>query len=150
MSNLLQILSLGVLALVMHYRVLAQQLLAPAWPLAVKAPFLNTWPQAGSTSPPMNDQMPNFWNLSTTGWFCGILVDGVAYRLLGEAPPLSIDVSAQLSVGITPTQTVVQMQAGTVNVTMSFLSPITVRPPADRSLSPGSFANHIYSGYRLG
>ncbi len=47
---------------------------------------------------------------------------------MGDAPVPAINTSTQLSVGITPTQTIVQMQAGPVNVTMNFLSPITVRP----------------------
>lgn len=127
-GNILLVLSFQVLALVAQWHVLAQQLLVPAWPLAVKNPFLNTWYQTGSNPAPLNEVWPNFWTPSTTGWYCGVQVDGVAYRLMGDTSTPAVNVSIQLSVGITPTQTIVQMQAGPVNVTMNFLSPITVRP----------------------
>ncbi len=72
--------------------------------------------------------IPTLWNISHAGWYCSIQVDGVPYRLMGFDGTVITNASTQLSIGITPTQTVVEMQAGPVNVSMNFLSPITVRP----------------------
>ncbi len=121
-----KIIPLGVLSLVAQ--VFAQQLSVPAWPLAVKNPYLNTWYQAGSKPAELNEVWPALWDPSATGWYCGVQVDGVPFRLMGQDFTVTANASTQLSVGITPTRTVVQMQAGPVNVTMNFLSPVTVRP----------------------
>ncbi len=143
-GKIIHLLPLCVLALAAQ--VFAQQFSIPAWSLAVKNPYLNTWHQAGSKPAALNEQWPTLWESSVTGWYCGVQVDGVPYRLMGADFTVTANASTQLSVGITPTQTVFEMQAGPVNVTMNFLSPITVR--LDHPCRT-SFVLHFYAGYRF-
>lgn len=114
--------------LLISLHAVGQQLLAPAWPLAVKNPYLNTWYQAGTRPGPLNFVWPNFWDISITGWYCHVQVDGVPYRLMGDSIISISNTSRQSPVQITPTQTIIEVEAGPVNVTMTFLSPIAVRP----------------------
>ncbi|KLO07018.1 DUF1793-domain-containing protein [Schizopora paradoxa] len=116
----------------------AQQLVAPAWPLAVKNPFVNAWFRAGAGALPFNEVFPEVWNLlestatdSSLGWFCGVLVDGQSYRLQGGGPGTA---STQVSVQITPTQTSVLHQVGPLEVTMNFVSPIAATDLTRQSL----------------
>ncbi|KZT68279.1 hypothetical protein DAEQUDRAFT_337808 [Daedalea quercina L-15889] len=94
-----------------------------AAPLAVHSPYLNVWQTAIST----NDY-PIFWNGSVLGWVGFIRVDGSTYRWLGNNYDMSGSVGA---VGcnvtfteVTPTRTIQNVQAGPMNVTLTFLSPI--------------------------
>lgn len=119
--------SIALLTLAVQPHVLAQQLLAPAWPLAVKNPYLNSWYLAGPAATPLNNVWPNLWNGMPTSWFCNVLVDSVPYTLMGDYLLPTTANSTQWSVQITPTQTIIQVTTGPVNVTMNFLSPITVR-----------------------
>lgn len=105
----------------------AQLLRAPSWPLAVKNPYLNGWYTAGRNASPLNNLVVKTWNSTITPWYCSIVVDGTSYRLMdSDLNPIS-NTSNQTFVRITPTLTTVQGQAGPVNVTLHFLSPITVR-----------------------
>lgn len=78
----------------------------------------------------MNTDSPKIWNSDAnaadpnTGWFCGVLVDSVPYHLLGTGTG---NASTQVAMDITPTQTIAVHHAGPLNITMIFLSPITVR-----------------------
>lgn len=123
----LKFLLLASLLYVVQWHALAKQLLAPAWPLAVKNPYLNTYYSSGSNPLSLNAVWPNLWNGTITGWFCGVQIDGVPYAIMGDDFAWPRDSSTQLSVQITPTQTIVQVKTGPVNITMNFLSPITVR-----------------------
>ncbi|KLO09797.1 DUF1793-domain-containing protein [Schizopora paradoxa] len=112
--------------------------MAPAWPLAVKNPFVNAWFRAGPEPSAMNIDYPKIWNLldssatdSNLGLFCGVLVDGQSYRLLGQGPGKA---STQVSIQITPTQTTVLHQAGPLEITLNFLSPITATDLTKQSL----------------
>ncbi|KLO07710.1 hypothetical protein SCHPADRAFT_836241 [Schizopora paradoxa] len=120
--------------LVAPVRVIAQQLLAPAWPLAVKNPFLNTWYQAGPNLLPLGEVWPNFWDPSITGWYCDALVDGVHYHLMGEDYFMLSKPVKQSSVRVTPTRTIIEVVAGPVNISMTFLTPITASDFTRQSL----------------
>ncbi|KLO08004.1 DUF1793-domain-containing protein [Schizopora paradoxa] len=133
MVNIINALFLVVLALVAQWHVHAQ-VLVPAWPLAVKNPYLNTWYFGGSKPATLNNVWPNLWNGSITGWFSGVQVDGVPYRIMGDDSVPPSNASTQLSVQITPTQTIVSVQTGPVNITMNFLSPITATDLTRQSL----------------
>lgn len=103
----------------------------PALPLAVRTPYLSAWlPQgldgAGSGRA-LNSEWPTFWRLDETlGWAGLVKVDGKAYSFLG-APIVtgaSFSKAVQTSSHYTSTQTVFAMTAGTVDLTITFLSPI--------------------------
>lgn len=66
-------------------------------------------------------------SLQITGWYAAVTVDGIAYRVLGDAPIQNTTTANQTSVIFTPTQTSVLLQAGPVNINATFLSPIEVR-----------------------
>ncbi|KLO07713.1 DUF1793-domain-containing protein [Schizopora paradoxa] len=102
----------------------AQILQAPAWPIAVKNPYLNSWYSAGPTSAPLNSTIVSLWNTIITSWYLGINVDGLPYRIMGSSNPPTVNVSNQVSVQMTPTRTIVETQAGPINLTMDFMSPI--------------------------
>ncbi|KLO10461.1 hypothetical protein SCHPADRAFT_977477 [Schizopora paradoxa] len=106
------------------HRALAQTTL-PAWPLAVKAPFFNSWYVGGEVSVPLSSSSPINWSFEDMGWYCAIIVDGIAFRLMGadEDPP--IEPAKQLAVELTPTRTIFAMQAGPVLVNLMFFTPVT-------------------------
>ncbi|KLO07007.1 DUF1793-domain-containing protein [Schizopora paradoxa] len=120
---------------------ITQQFKAPAWPIAVKNPFVNAWFRAGPDSSPMNSNFPKVWNLSDTsatdsnlGFYCGVVVDGKPYRLMGPGPNPVPTTSTQVSVHITPTQTIDVHQAGPMEITLNFLSPVTATDLTRQSL----------------
>ena len=69
---------------------------------------------------------------SILGWQCAIRADGVAYSVLGLDGTLHKTVSnvTTKSIQITPTRSIYYMQAGPMNVTLTFLSPVEVMPRA--------------------
>ncbi|KAI0727370.1 hypothetical protein C8Q72DRAFT_463133 [Fomitopsis betulina] len=94
-----------------------------AVPLAVRNPYLNVWQATAST----NDY-PVFWDGSVIGWVGFIRVDGSIYRFFGNNHDMF---GAVGGVGcnvtyteVTPTRTIQTVQAGPINVTLLFLSPI--------------------------
>lgn len=119
------------------------QLQAPAWPIAVKNPYVNSWYQGGLNSGSLNSVDLMMWNGTPTAWFTGVQVDGVPYRIMGNDPTPPSNNSTQLSVQITPTQTIIEVQTGPVNVTMNFLTPITVRLDQYSRRTSFKFANSI-------
>ena len=60
------------------------------------------------------------------GWNAGIRVDGQAYNLLGIPGVTNHTNANQKNVLFTPTRTSFLLTAGTVDVNMTFLSPIEV------------------------
>ncbi|KAL7281458.1 hypothetical protein ACG7TL_004773 [Trametes sanguinea] len=72
----------------------------------------------------MSHSWPAFWGLqSIMGWSGKIRVDGQTFAWMGadQAPP---NVTNVTNVQLTPTRTIFTMQAGPMNVTITFLSPI--------------------------
>ena len=62
------------------------------------------------------------------GWAGLIRVDGTTYNWLGNAATIpNVQPTQQLSQILTPTQTIFLVQAGPVQLNLTFLSPIEVR-----------------------
>lgn len=59
------------------------------------------------------------------GWAGLIRVDGTTYRWLGL--PLNMNTSTLISTQVTPTRTILTVQAGPMELTVTFLTPIEVR-----------------------
>ena len=108
--------------------IVAQSLQVPAYPIAVKTPYLNSWLEVNNAEVSLVNTWPKFWsNQAITGWFCAVMVDGTPYQLLGDPGFPLVSLATQKSVKITPTRTSFLLQAGPVDVNVTFLSPITVR-----------------------
>ena len=60
------------------------------------------------------------------GWTGVIRVDGKTYSFLGNADHPTLGLATEISVEFTATQTIFMFQAGAVDLTVTFLSPITV------------------------
>lgn len=64
---------------------------------------------------------------SLLGWQGAIRVDNITYSWMGYEPVLLNHTANVTDVQITPTQSVYLMEAGPVNLTVTFLSPVEVR-----------------------
>jgi len=125
--------SVLLIPLSLFYIVLAQPsspntLFPAAFPLAVRSPYFSAW--ENSTSGDIVSSWPAFSAQSSAGllgWQGLIRVDNSVYRWLGWN---SADSGAPTSPGnlmdvqITPTRTIYTVQAGPMNVTATFLTPI--------------------------
>ncbi|KAH9830721.1 uncharacterized protein C8Q71DRAFT_319596 [Rhodofomes roseus] len=105
----------------------AQTFSPAAIPYAVRTPYLNTW-----MNTPVNSNIPSdwptFWGGQITGWIFYIQVDGKTYSLFGTSAAQgndSVTAGALLETELTPTRTIHVLEAGHMNVTLTFLSPIT-------------------------
>ena len=101
----------------------------PSLPLAIKVPYLNTWIPQGADPSTIPHSQPKFWSTTLAlGWFAAARVDGQPYTLFGNPANLeSFAVANQSAVIFTPTRTSFLLDTGTVEVNMTFLSPIEVR-----------------------
>ncbi|KAJ7347211.1 hypothetical protein DFH08DRAFT_808969 [Mycena albidolilacea] len=102
---------------------LAQQTFFPsAVPLAVRTPTFSCWLDTRNGSNPMST-WPQFWNdQHVLGWAGYIKVDGMAYHWLGQ--PIPGNASTWLATTVTPTRTILTVQAGPMRLNVTFLSPI--------------------------
>ncbi|KLO16076.1 DUF1793-domain-containing protein [Schizopora paradoxa] len=105
----------------------------PAIPIAVKSPYLNTWLAQGGDPPAANEAWADFWDevghiagtsTGDTELYAGVNVDGVPYRILGNAEIPNVRTAQQLAVDITATRTSFLFSAGPMDVNATFLSPI--------------------------
>lgn len=100
----------------------------PAIPLAVKSPYLSAWQQVGSATGNggyLAGQWPTFWNGEIVGWTGLIRVDGQAYTWMGS-PANNISTVNQTAFVYTATRSIFYQNVnGAVNITVTFLSPIT-------------------------
>ncbi|KAJ7793493.1 hypothetical protein B0H14DRAFT_2393450 [Mycena olivaceomarginata] len=122
------LISLGILLFWSNWITLAltQQTFFPsAVPLAVRTPTFNCWLDTRNGTNPM-DTWPTFWNdQHILGWAGYIKVDGTTYRWLGRPVSGIYDnASAWLATEITPTRTILTVQAGPMLLNVTFLSPI--------------------------
>ncbi|KAJ8483511.1 hypothetical protein ONZ51_g4652 [Trametes cubensis] len=95
-----------------------------AIPLSIRSPYMSVWQKSMNGGTPLSSSWPLFWGLqSIMGWAGKIRVDGQTYSWLGDdyGPPFVANVT---NVQITPTRSIFVMQAGPMNVTVTFLSPI--------------------------
>ncbi|KAB5539391.1 hypothetical protein GE09DRAFT_1226209 [Coniochaeta sp. 2T2.1] len=95
---------------------------APAWPLAVKSPYVNAWLQ-GDSGGILPGSWPRHWTSQILGWVGLVSVDGTAYTWLGAAPgPSAVE---QISAEYTSTKTIFTFNvADKVALTVTFLSPV--------------------------
>ncbi|KAI0910006.1 glutaminase GtaA [Ustulina deusta] len=109
----------------------------PAIPLAVKAPYLNTWLNAGSDGGNggyLAGEWPVFWTQHVTAWTGMIRVDGTAYQWMG-AVPNSLNVN-QTEFSYTSTRSNFVMNVGgKVEMSITFLSPVTPNDLKRQSLT---------------
>ncbi|KAJ3791208.1 DUF1793-domain-containing protein [Lentinula aff. detonsa] len=93
-----------------------------SYPLAVRAPYLNTWISTANGSDSLNF-WPLHWDGSNImGWSGFARIDGVTWQWMGASP---IGNSTTLfNSEITPTSTKFSVIAGSVLLNLTFLSPI--------------------------
>ncbi|KIK51199.1 hypothetical protein GYMLUDRAFT_181751 [Collybiopsis luxurians FD-317 M1] len=127
---------------------LSQSIQPPAIPLAVRSPYLQAYFPYTTTTMPLNGsyQWPRFWTERLFGW-CGLLlVNGALYSWLGEPLGLNSTNSATSTPAtldhyqVTPTCSILSLTAGSVAITVTFLSPIE---PKDLALQSFPFT-YIY------
>ncbi|RPD54725.1 hypothetical protein L226DRAFT_560384 [Lentinus tigrinus ALCF2SS1-7] len=102
----------------------AQQSFFPASiPLAVRSPHFSVWYDSHLGAAPLSSSWPNFWSGAIIGWAGRMRVDGVTYSWMGS-DQIWNNTATVVSTQITPTRSIFVMQAGPMNVTVTFLSPI--------------------------
>ena len=75
----------------------------------------------------LRNWLSNTETLQSIGWYVSIMVDNIAYRLMGRHSfDFDTVVPVQTSVDFSPTRTTVISPVGPVDVNMSFWSPIEV------------------------
>ncbi|EJC98593.1 DUF1793-domain-containing protein [Fomitiporia mediterranea MF3/22] len=120
---------------------------APALPLAVRSPYLSTWLGQGNAPQPLNNLWPNIWTIAgITGWFSLVVVDGNAYRIMGETAISNLTLANQTSVEFTATRTSFLYTAGPMQINASFISPIE---PTDLVRQSLPFAYYTMSAKSL-
>ncbi|KAJ3854470.1 hypothetical protein EV368DRAFT_36676 [Lentinula lateritia] len=93
-----------------------------SYPLAVRAPYLNTWINTANGSDSLNS-WPMHWDGSNImGWSGFARIDGVTWQWMGQSP--IGNGTTLLSSEITPTSTRFSVIAGSVLFNLTFLSPI--------------------------
>ncbi|KAJ8127838.1 hypothetical protein O1611_g5798 [Lasiodiplodia mahajangana] len=99
----------------------------PAIPLAVKAPYLNTWLNAGSDGGNggyLAGQWPVFWTQQITAWTGMIRVDGDTYQWMGAVSNSQNVDQTEFSYTSTRSNFVMNV-GGKVEMNITFLSPVT-------------------------
>ncbi|KAI0793187.1 hypothetical protein C8Q75DRAFT_749208 [Abortiporus biennis] len=96
-------------------------------PVAIRSPYFNAWIKANS---PMNS-FETFWNGQTNAWLGHVRVDVQLFQWVGAAP---INATNFTGVQVTPTRTIFFLQAGPMNLTATFLTPIEPEDPVKQSL----------------
>ncbi|KAJ4485249.1 hypothetical protein J3R30DRAFT_3282874 [Lentinula aciculospora] len=137
--------------LVSSYFLLAQcqSIQPPAIPLTVRSPYLQSYLSHTSTTSGSNI-WPNFWTANhVLGWSGLLRVDGILYEWLGsaiEGVGITINNNATAkavtlqSYQVTPTRSVLSLQAGAMDINVTFLNPIE---PSDLVLQSFPFT-YIY------
>ncbi|RMJ27040.1 Glutaminase [Aspergillus sp. HF37] len=99
----------------------------PALPLAVRAPYMNTWQEAGSDGGNggyLAGQWPTFWSGHITGWSGIVRVDGRPFTWMGGIP--NTNMVNQVAYEYTSTKSVFTMHVDNkVEMNVTFLSPVT-------------------------
>lgn len=109
----------------------------PAIPLAVKAPYLNTWLSAGSNAGNggyLAGEWPVFWQQQITGWAGMIRVDGTTYQWMGAVPDSQNVDQTEFSYTSTRSNFVMNV-GGKVEMNITFLSPVTPNDLKRQSLT---------------
>ncbi|THH06834.1 hypothetical protein EW145_g3808 [Phellinidium pouzarii] len=98
----------------------------PAYSLALRSPYLNTWNAQGNGPAPLTNVWPNLWPASRPilGWYASVVVDGQGYRIMGAANIPNVTEANQTAVEFTPTRTSLLFSAGPMQINATFLNPI--------------------------
>ena len=100
----------------------------PAIPLITRAPYMNTWLQGSSGIAP--GTWPEYWNGNVKAITGVAYIDKTPYLFLG-APSvpavLQQNRMTQVAVQTTPTQSIFTFNAGGVDLTVNFLSPVEAK-----------------------
>ncbi|CAN8106452.1 unnamed protein product [Discula destructiva] len=95
---------------------------APAWPLAVRSPYLSTWLN-GDSGGSLPGNWPKFWNGQITALQGFVAVDGDVFNWVGGAE--GPQTTTQTSATYTSTKTVFTFDVNSkVTLTATFLSPV--------------------------
>ena len=98
----------------------------PSYPLAVRNPYLSTWMPADQV-----EQLPyaesQFWAGQELGWSVMVRVDGQAYSLMGipDLDASSILPAIARRAEFTSTHSLFDLEAGSVDFTLDFFSPVS-------------------------
>ncbi|KAK0246503.1 hypothetical protein EDD85DRAFT_897226 [Armillaria nabsnona] len=89
-----------------------------ALPLAVRSPYFQCYADTRAGNP--TNQWPQYWTESRIlGWSGSIRIDGTTFHLWGQSGP-----ATNLSFEVTATRTIFSIHANTMDVNVTFLSPI--------------------------
>ncbi|KAI1178624.1 glutaminase GtaA [Nemania sp. FL0916] len=119
----------------------------PAIPLAVKAPYLNTWLNAGSDGGNggyLAGQWPVFWQQQVTAWTGMIRVDGTPYQWMGAVTGSQNVNQTEFSYTSTRSNFVMNV-GGKVGMNITFLSPVTPTDLKRQSLTFSYLDVGVYS-----
>jgi hypothetical protein len=107
-----------------------QSIQPPAIPLAVRSPYLQAF-LPHTTSANNTNNWPSFWTTSHIVGWCGLVrVDGALYSWMGNPVGLTLNNNATFKpvtfqgYQITPTRSILSLQAGPMAINVTFLSPI--------------------------
>ncbi|KAI0793186.1 hypothetical protein C8Q75DRAFT_804004 [Abortiporus biennis] len=98
-------------------------------PVAIRSPYFNSW--IGGNAP--MSQWPFFWSGQVMAWLGLVRVDGQYFEWFGSWIPTS-NTTNSTGAQLTPTRSTFFLQAGPMNFTATFLSPIEPEDPVKQSL----------------
>lgn len=116
----------------------------PSYPLAVRNPYLSAWmPSDRVQRLPYSE--PQFWAGQDLGWSVIVRVDGQAYSLMGVPSPEASEIRPAVvcRAEFTATHSVFDLMAGSVRVTLDFLSPVSPSNYLRQSLPFSEFASVV-------
>lgn len=113
------------LVLLVDADVIYDPVVPPSYPLAVRNPYLSTW-MPGSFVEDLPSSQPQFWAGQSLTWGIMARVDGVAYNLFGvPGPEDDTEQAVVKSAQYTATHSIFILQAGTTEIKLDFLSPVS-------------------------
>ncbi|GKZ93739.1 hypothetical protein CBS147343_2528 [Aspergillus niger] len=100
-------------------------ILPPAYPLAVRSPYLSSW-LPGNQASSLPSSSPQFWFGNNLTWSVIARVDGQAYSLFGVSKKLEgIEAATVRDGNFTSTHSTFLLTAGSKNFTLDFFSPVS-------------------------
>ncbi|EMD33491.1 hypothetical protein CERSUDRAFT_108226 [Gelatoporia subvermispora B] len=123
---LCQVVLLSLLGLVLSQSPSGSHLVWPeVVPVAVRSPYFSCWMLTGTQDGAASTQWPQFWSYvnggdAILGWAGLVRVDNATYQWLG----LGFTPANLTDIKLTPTRTIFEMQAGPVNLTITYMMPI--------------------------
>ncbi|PCH40679.1 hypothetical protein WOLCODRAFT_70247 [Wolfiporia cocos MD-104 SS10] len=112
----------------------AQQTFWPAAvPLTVRSPFFNTWSETVISANNTASGWPIFWTQTSNAvleWTGHVRVDNFTYKWMGTYGGSAVATATLLETTITPTRTIMAFQAGAMNLTVTYFTPIEACLPS--------------------